>query len=425
MGLGPDLPDPVASRPAGSRRRGTTLLALAIVAVLAGSALFLSGWALGRQAALTPGTPTDEAAAFQPFWDAYRAVTQTYAGGPVDRKAVIDGAIKGMIAALDDPFSFYLTPEEYKASLQGLAGEFEGIGATMGTETAAGELTSSTPLGPDCRLVVDSTIAGSPAEGAGLVTGDIVTRIDGATVDGLTADAALAKVRGAKDTAVTLTIVRGSAAPLDVEMVRKVIVQPEVATKVLANGTVGYIKLSAFSDHSATDFDAAVAADVAAGRKGLIVDLRGDGGGYVTAAQNVASQFLADGTVFYQADASSRLTEVRATAGGAATDPGIRLVLLVDGNTASASEIVAAALHDRGRATLVGTKTYGKGTMQIWTLLDGDNGGFRLTTGRWLTPKQVWIHGAGIWPDVVVTATPTQPGDDPVLDAGLKVLAGG
>ena len=295
----------------------------------------------------------------------------------------------------------------------------------MGTETAAGQLASCTPLGLDCRLVVSATIAGSPAEGAGLLAGDVVTRIDGATLDGLTADAALAKVRGAKDTAVTLTIVRGRAAPFDVEIVRKVIVQPEVASKVLANGTVGYIKLSGFSDHSAADLDTAAAAHVSAGRTRLILDLRGNPGGYVTAAQDVASQFLGDGIVFYEANAAGQLTEVRATAGGAATAPGIRIVVLVDGNTASASEIVAAALHDHGRATLVGTKTYGKGTVQQWTLLEGDNGGYRLTIARWLTPNKVWIHGKGITPDVVVTTAPARPGDDPVLDAALGILAAG
>ena len=458
MGLGPDLPDPLgevpgeveaiapgeagpaasavaaplaesavavpARRPAG-RRRSAGIVALAICAVLAGSALFLSGWALGRQTALTPGTPAGEAEAFQPFWDAYRAVTERYAGAPVDRSVVIQGAIKGMIAALGDPFSMYLTSAEYKASLQSLSGEFEGIGATIGTANAAGQLTQCTPLGADCGLVVNGTIAGSPAEKAGLVAGDRITAIDHAALDGLTADAALAKVRGAKDTAVTLTIVRGTGAPFDVEIVRAVIVQPEVETKTLANGTVGYIKLSGFSDHSAADLDRAAAADVAAGRTKLILDLRGNPGGYVSAARDVASQFIGEGTVFWEQDAQNQLTEIRAVPGGAATDPRIRLVVLVDGNSASASEIVAAALHDRGRATLVGTKTYGKGTWQQWTQLEGDNGGFRLTTARWLTPNQVWIHGIGIVPDIVVTNAPATPGADPVLDAGLAALAGG
>jgi carboxyl-terminal processing protease len=253
----------------------------------------------------------------------------------------------------------------------------------------------------------------------------VIAAIDHATVDGLTPDAALAKVRGPKDTAVTLTIVRGSEAPRDVEIVRAVIVQPEVSTRMLANGTVGYIKLSGFSDHSAADLDRAAAADTAAGISKLILDLRGNPGGYVTAARDVASQFLGDGTVFWEVDAANELTEVRAIPGGAAAGPGIRLVVLVDGGTASASEIVAAALHDRGRATLVGAKTYGKGTVQQWTQLEGDNGGFRLTIARWLTPNRVWINGTGIVPDVAVDTSATTPGADPILDAGLAVLAGG
>ena len=406
----------------GRRRPGVTIVAGALVAVLAGTGLFLSGWTLGRQAALTPGTPPSEAEAFQPFWDAYRAVTDRYAGGPVDRQALIQGAIKGMIAALNDPFSQYLTPDEYKASLQGIAGVFTGIGATIGTVNAGGTNATCTPLGPACRMAIESTIAGAPAEKAGLLAGDVITAIDGATVDGLTMDQALAKIRGARDTAVRLTIARGSATPFDIEVVRAVIVQPEVTSKALAGGTVGYIGLSGFSEQAATDMAAAVAADVKAGQKSLILDLRGNPGGFVTAARAIASQFLASGTIFWEVDASGGKSEVTAIPGGAATDPSIKLVVLVDGGSASASEIVAGALHDRGRATLVGTKTYGKGTVQQWTQLEGNNGGFRLTIARWLTPDGTWVHGVGITPDVVVTATAGKPGDDPILAAGLKAL---
>ena len=132
----PATPDPVVApapviTPAPRRRSSALLVALAIVAVLAGSALFVSGWSLGRQSALTPGTPADEVEAFQPFWDTYRAVTERYAGGDVDRKALIEGAIKGMIGALDDPYSLYLTSDEFKDSLRSISGEFEGIGATF------------------------------------------------------------------------------------------------------------------------------------------------------------------------------------------------------------------------------------------------------------------------------------------------------
>jgi carboxyl-terminal processing protease len=414
---------PSRARTEPSRRRsGALIVAGGIIAIIVGSVLFLSGWTLGRQATLQPGTPVTEQEAWQPFWDTYTAVTQRYAGAPVDRAKLIQGAIKGMIASLDDPFSFYMTPDEFKASLQGISGQFSGIGTTVGTVDATGVNTTCTPLSATCRLSVESVIPGSPAEKAGLLAGDVIAAIDGATVDGLTTDQATAKVRGAKDTTVTLSIVRGSAAPLIVPIVRANILQPEVSAKNLANGAVGYIKLAGFSDQASIDFAAAVAADVKAGQKAILLDLRGNPGGFVTAARDIASQFLASGTVFWEQDAAGNLTEVAAEPGGAATDPSIKVVVLVDSGTASASEIVSAALHDRGRAQLVGSKTYGKGTVQQWTQLEGDSGGFRLTIARWLTPNQVWIHGKGITPDVVVPSQATKPGQDPVLDAGLVAL---
>ncbi len=431
----PDAPvaahDPAPPALAGApviqapRRSNAALIAIALIAIVAGSALFVSGWTLGRQYALTPGTPADEAQAFQPFWDTYRAVTERYAGGPVDRKSVIEGAIKGMITALGDPYSQYLTSDEFKGSLRDISGEFEGIGATIGTVDSTGATTSCTILGPDCRLAIVEPLAGSPAEEAGLLAGDVVDKIDGTSLDGLTVDQARDRVRGPRDTKVTLTIARGVEPAFEVTIVRAVIVQQEVESKTLANGSVGYIRLSGFSDHAAQQFDQVVAGDVAAGRTRLILDLRGNPGGFITAARDIASQFLADGTIFWQEDASGTLTETVALPGGAATDPSIRLVVLVDGGSASASEIVAGALHDRGRATLVGSKTFGKGTVQQWTQLEGDNGGFRLTIAKWLTPNRTWVHGAGIEPDVVVTAAPARPGDDPDLDAALEILGVG
>ena len=219
-----------------------------------------------------------------------------------------------------------------------------------------------------------------------------------------------------------LTIDRGDETPFDVEIVRAVIVSPEVETRSLADGAVGYLRLSGFSDHAAEQFDEAVSAAVAQGQKALVLDLRGNPGGYVTAAREIASQFLGDGTIFWQEDADGALVETAAAPGGAATSPAIKLVVLVDGGSASASEIVAGALHDSGRATLVGTRTFGKGTVQQWTQLEGDHGGFRLTIAKWLTPDRTWIHGTGIEPDVEVTEAPVEPGDDPVLDAALEVL---
>jgi carboxyl-terminal processing protease len=415
-------PGPAPSRRAHVRSSGVLVVAIAITAVLAGSALFLSGWTLGRHAALTPGTPASDAEAFQPFWDTYSAIIDRYAGGEVDRKTLVEGAIKGMISALGDPYSQYLTSEEFKASLQGIAGQFEGIGATIGTVDRSGATSTCTTLGADCRLAVVAPLAGSPAEKAGLRPGDVIERIDDAALDGLTVDEARKRVRGPKDTAVRLSIARAGAAPFDLEIVRAVIVQSAVEAKDLANGDVAYIRLSGFSDEAAKAFDAAVAGAVARGQKALVVDLRANPGGFVTAARDIASQFLDRGTIFWQEDADGNLTETVAEPGGAATDPSIRLAVLVDGGSASASEIVAGALHDRGRATLVGSKTFGKGTVQQWTQLEDDSGGFRLTVAKWLTPDKTWIHGTGIVPDVVVTEAPAKPGDDPVIDAALKAL---
>ena len=417
----PDPGPPLVPMPTHGRRGSALVLAVSLIAVMAGAALFLSGWTLGRQTALTPGTPTGEAEAFQPFWDTYRAITDRYAGGDVDRRALIEGAIDGMIGALDDPYSQYLTSDEFKQTLRDISGEFEGIGATIGTVDAAGKTAACTTLSGDCRLAIVAPIPDSPADKAGLEPGDVIAMIDGEPLDGLTVDAARDRIRGPKGTTVRLTVQRGSEALL-VEIVRAVIVTPEVESRDLAGGTVGYIRLAGFSDHSAEALDKVAAEDVKAGRTKLILDLRGNPGGFVTAAREVASQFLADGTIFWQEDAEGNLTETVAQPGGAATDPSIQLVVLVDGGSASASEIVAGALQDRGRARLIGTKTFGKGTVQQWTQLEGDSGGFRRTIAKWLTPDRTWVHGTGLTPDVVVDAIPGRPGDDPVLDAALEAL---
>jgi carboxyl-terminal processing protease len=426
LGSGPpglDVPSGAMPASPAKHRGNATLIAVGLVAVLAGTALFLSGWSLGRQAALTPGTPISDAQAFQPFWDTYAAIVDRYAGGDVDRKTLVEGAIKGMIGSLDDPYSQYLTSDEFKKSLQGISGAFEGIGATIGTVDDSGVVSTCTTISPSCRLSIMEPIAGSPAAKAGLRAGDVISRIDGTPLDGLTLQEAQKRVRGPRNTTVDLTIDRAGI-PLELAITRALVIQPEVTTKDLDDGTVGYIKLSGFSDAAAKDFDAAVATDVSKGEKGILVDLRGNPGGFVTAARDIASQFLAGGTVFWQEDAAGNLTDTVALPGGAATDPSIKVVVLVDGGTASASEIVAGALHDRGRATLVGQKTFGKGTVQQWTQLEDDNGGFRLTIAKWLTPDKTWVHGKGIVPDIVVTSVATKPGDDPVLDAGLKLLGG-
>ena len=422
-----EWPPAVTVPPAPLRPRiSGTQLSIIVVALMAGAALFLSGYSLGRQVETTPGTPGGERAAFVPFWDAYRAVTEQYAGGSVDRKVVIEGAIRGMIDALGDPFSSYLSSEDYKKTLQSIAGQFEGIGAEISGRKADGSGAGCTPLGPDCQMVVVKPIDGAPADKAGVKAGDVITEIDHVSVNGLELNDAVAKVRGAKGTPVVLTIVRKVDGPITVSIVRDVIATKEVISRSLAGGQVGYIHVTGFSDNAANDFTHVLADDIKAGQRKIIVDLRGNPGGFVTAARKMASQFIGSGPIYWQEDSKGNQVATMAEKDGVATDAGISVVVLIDKGSASASEIVAGALQDAKRATLVGQTSYGKGTIQEWQPLPNDTGGFRLTIAKWLTPGKHWIHHVGLTPDVAVEVPQSTPPDqDPVLDKALEVLGAG
>jgi carboxyl-terminal processing protease len=272
----PDVPTTAVEPAAGPGRRLPVVpFSIALVAVLAGSALFLSGYTLGRQTATDPGTPASASGAFQPFWDTYHTIEDRYAGGDVDQTALIQGAIRGMIGSLDDPFSSYLTSDEYRQSLQGISGQFEGIGAEIAAQAPDGTQ-GCTPLGRACRLVVTRPIDGSPAEKAGLSSGDVVLSVDGTSLDGLTVDTARDKIRGPKGTVVRLTIERGDGAPISVSITRDIVLSREVDSKVLAGGSVGYIRLAGFSDAAADQVVQALRDQLSAGRTRLILDLRGN-----------------------------------------------------------------------------------------------------------------------------------------------------
>jgi carboxyl-terminal processing protease len=405
-----------------TRRVPILSVALTVVALLSGSALFLSGYSMGRQSAVEPGTPAVEGGAFRPFWDTYHTIQDRYAGGDVDRQTIVQGAIRGMIDSLEDPYSSYLTSEQYRSSLQGISGQFEGIGAEIASQAADGTQGCAT-LGPLCRLVIIAPIGGSPAEKAGLRSGDLVLATDGVPVDGLTVDAARERMRGPKDTTVELRIQRGKEVPFVLRITRDIIQEREVEAKNLLGGTVGYVRLEGFSDRSAEDLAAAVRGHVDEGRTKLILDLRGNPGGYVTAARVVASQFIGSGPIFWEQDSQGTQIAIEAIPGGAATDPAIDVVCLIDRGTASASEIVAAALQDSGRATIVGQRSFGKGTVQQWQELAGEGGAFRLTIARWLTPSKHWVHDVGVDPDVDVDIPQVGiPGSDPVIDAAFEAL---
>jgi carboxyl-terminal processing protease len=419
--IGVDVPVVVASRPS---RRGSILgTALVVVAILGGAALFVSGYSLGREQGLAPGASSGDAS-IKAFWDTFNAVHDRFALATPTTQQLVEGAIKGMVAQIGDPYSTYLTPEDYQASLQDISGEFEGIGVTVGSVDASGKTSDCTTFGPNCRFAVIAPLDGSPAQAAGIQAGDIFTAVDGKTLDGVTADQARNLIRGPAGTTVTVTVQRGTAAPFDVTITRAKITRQEVVAKALGNGTVGYVQLSGFSDAGADAFVAAVKADVDKGIKKLVIDLRGNPGGFINDAQKVASVFIASGPVFYEQFADCHQQEWDALGGAVAvaTDPSIKVMLLVDGGSASAAEIVTGALKDTGRATIVGAQTFGKGTVQEWITLD-QLGAVKLTIAKWLTPDKDWIHKIGFTPDVpVATPANTPPGSDPVLDKALALL---
>jgi len=346
--LEPSPAPPYVHEPARRRGRGPVFVALALVAVLGGSALFGAGFLLGRQEARTPGTPADRQQLFEPFWDAYDAIAGQYVGG-ADSKKLVEGAIKGMFDAIGDPFSQYLDSEAYRDSISGLSGQFEGIGAVMTTRDGKGE-EGCEKVGPDCHIVVVRTIRESPAKKAGLQENDEVVAVDGASLTGKTLAETVGLVRGPRGTTVRLTIVRGAGEPFELAIVREIIHVEAVSSEVIAEGTVGYIRLDGFSASAAGDFREHLEGLVAQGLERIVFDLRGDPGGFVDAAEQIASEFIASGPVFWEefADGTQKVHE--AVAGGLATDPRIKVVVLIDAGSASASEIVAGALQDTGRA---------------------------------------------------------------------------
>ena len=428
----PDAPMPYAfpadaeagldsGQPAGGApSRAPIYVALFVVAALSGAALFTSGFSLGAQQAVTPGTSAADQQLFTPYWEAFNKVTSEYVG-TIDERKLVEGSIKGLFDAIEDPYSGYMTSEEYRLSLSGLSGQFEGIGAEMSSQDE--DEAACAPVSETCRLVVVRVLRGSPALEAGLQADDVVLSVDEQSVIGSTLEETVAKVRGQKGTPVTLGLERDGRL-LDLTIVRGVIDTEEVRSEVLADGQMGYLKIDGFSSSADDDFVKELRLLVEdQGIDSLILDLRDDPGGFVNVAQTVASQFIAEGPIYWQETADGRQEAFQASPDGVATDPGIELVLLVNGGSASASEIVAGALQDTGRATLLGETTFGKGTIQQWIELSGDNGGFRLSVAKWLTPDKTWVHETGITPDVVVPRPEDTPAEeDPQLDRALELL---
>jgi carboxyl-terminal processing protease len=378
------------------------LIACAAVLLLAGS--FGSGFVAGHF------LPLHRYQLFVPFWNAWNIVHQEYVDQPVNDTQLMEGAIRGMMDSLGDAHSTYMSPQEYKDATSMLAGSYAGIGSQVDT---SGQLLTITRPFPD-----------SPSEKAGLQAGDQVIAVDGKDVTKLVPEAVRQKVLGKEGTTVILTIQRpGQEKPFDVKITRAVIVVPSVTSKMLDN-SVAYVQLSTFGDTTASDLHKQLADLLAKNPHGLILDLRNNGGGYLDTGVQVASEFIANGVIVQEKAGDGTLTPYKAIEGGLATSNGIPMIVLVNAYSASASEIVAGALQDSGRAKLLGETTYGKGTVQHWVPLSNQEGAVRVTIARWLTPSGHTIDKKGLTPDIVVkmTTDDIKAKLDPQLDAAVKQL---
>ncbi|MBI5350239.1 MAG: S41 family peptidase [Chloroflexi bacterium] len=357
------------------------------------------------------GTPPDLQTLFAPFWEAWTLVHKNYYSQPVDDQALVYGAIKGMIQALGDKHSGYMTPAESKINSTSLSGELEGIGATV-------EISGK-------YLKIISPIPNSPAEKAGILPGDTVTKVNGEDIAGQDLYTIISKVRGPAGTKVKLLIVRdGESAPLEFEVTRARVIITSVESKMLPND-IAYVKVNEFGAKTSGELQTQLKALMAQKPKGIILDLRNNGGGYVNTAVDVASHFIGRGKVLLiERFGDGREQKVLTQGGGLATE--LPLVVLINQGSASASEVVTGAIQDYKRGTIIGETSYGKGTGQIGYELSNDQGEARITIFRWLTPNGNWVHEKGITPDIEVKLTKADRDAklDPQLDAALKALTG-
>jgi len=438
-------------------RRSPAASAAALIAVLLlfGALTFVAGIVVGGGDGIGGADPTEtpepsavvpsEAATPQPQptpvletvscaepSEAFAVLCETYAqikGQYVDEisdEDLVDGAVRGMIEyGLEDPYSGYLPPDQYGSALDDLSGEFSGIGAEVGIENLADpdDLAGCTVVTDTCAMVIVSPLDGSPAEAAGLRAGDQVLAIDGTSTVGESVSSLVYRVRGEAGTDVTLTVRRGDE-ELDITITRAVIDLQEVSAEILEDG-IGYIRLSSFTDRAPGLFRDALQGLLDEGATKIAFDLRGNPGGFITTAQAIGSEFIPAGELLFTVESGEDVQRWTSEPGGLLQTDALELVLLIDEGSASASEIVAGALKDTGRATLLGQPTFGKNTVQIWNDLP-NGGGLRITTDRWFTPQHNSAAPDGIAPDVVVAAPADPTTDaDPQLDRAVEILRGG
>lgn len=356
------------------------------------------------------GTPADLQELFRPFWQAWQIVNDQYVDQPVNEEDLMRGAIQGMLDTLDDPHTSYMDPDQYRQASIPLEGEYEGIGAWVD------------PTGEYLQIV--SPMPGSPAEQSGLRPGDKIIAIDGEDMTGIDGNLVVRRVLGPAGTTVVLTIERESLEePFEVELERAHITIPSVTSEIL-DGNVAYVQLFTFGDNSTSELREALREVLEQEPAGLILDLRNNGGGALRTAIEVASEFIGEGVIMYEEYGDGSRDTYTAIRGGLATE--IPLVVLVNEGSASASEIVAGAIQDHERGTLVGVTTFGKGSVQNWIELADEQGAVSVTIARWLTPDGRTIHGSGLEPDVVVELVEEDIAAerDPQLETAIELLAG-
>lgn len=355
--------------------------------------------------------PQDEESLFEPFWQAWNIVHEQFVDQPLDDVYLMRGAIRGMLDALDDPHSSYMDPDEFTQANIPLDGSYEGIGAWVDPNAE--------------YLTIIAPMEGSPAEEAGLEPGDEVIAIDGEDMTGIDGNVVIRKVLGPSGTEVKLTIRReGETELLEVSIVRAEIVVPSVQSEMLPEG-IAYIQLFSFGTETVPDLRGALEELLAQDPSGLILDLRGNGGGFLATAVDVTSEFIPEGVILTERFGDGSEQVHRAKSGGLATE--IPLVVLINGGSASASEILAGAIQDYDRGVLVGETSFGKGSVQSWVPLKGENGAVRVTIARWYTPDDRLIQEQGLEPDIEVALDEEDLADDndPQLEEAIELLTEG
>ena len=310
--------------------------------------------------------------------------------GDIDQDKLVESAVKGMTASLQDPYTLYMTLDEYNKYMDSNSGEFMGIGVYIESK--------------DNKVVVTSTIPGGPAEKAGIIAGDVIYSANGETLAGDT-QKAVSIITGPEKATIKLVIIRNDSQEIDLDVDRDKVKSVSVAGDMV-NDKVGYIALSNFDLNVSKDFTSKLQDLKDKGMKGLIIDLRNNGGGYLNEAVNIASQFIPKGdTITYTIDKYNKKAVMQSVGG---IEEKMPVVILTNGNTASASEVVTGALKDYNIAQSVGTTTFGKGIVQLPYELPNKDGGLKVTVSKYYTPNGNNIHKIGIAPDYEVKLTEDQ-----------------